>query len=120
MDLMSTQTEPLSSTVWKSNSELIDGLFVPPNAPKNLNKLLRKQFNMLAQTITPELQKDLKLLKMETVVDSPLDFFSGRLTKERKSSLADELLSGQNLAAYWYSPRESILFESGTSISWWG
>lgn len=29
--------------VWKSNSELVDGLFVPPNNPKKLNKLLRKQ-----------------------------------------------------------------------------
>jgi len=36
-----------------------------------------------------------------TVVDSPLDFYSGRLTKkERKATLADELLSDQNLAAY--------------------
>ncbi|KAG5144553.1 hypothetical protein JHK84_030096 [Glycine max] len=103
------QTEA-SSTVRKSSSELVDGLFVPPNDPKKLNKLLRKQakdtagknwFNMPAQTITPELQKDLKLLKVGTVVDSPLDFFSGRLTKkERKATLADELLSDQNLAAY--------------------
>lgn len=29
--------------VWKNNSELVDGLFVPPNNPKKLNKLLRKQ-----------------------------------------------------------------------------
>ncbi|XP_014622228.1 rRNA-processing protein fcf2-like [Glycine soja] len=84
-------------------------------------------FNMPAQTITPELQKDLKLLKLRaaldpkrhykkgdsksktlpkyfqvgTVVDSPLDFFSGRLTKKkRKARLADEVLSDQNLAAY--------------------
>ncbi|KAJ1398330.1 Reticulon [Sesbania bispinosa] len=130
------QTEASSSTVWKSNSELVDGLFVPPNDPKKLNKLLRKQvkdtagknwFNLPAQTITPELQKDLKLLKlraamdpkrhykkgdsksktlpkyfqMGTVLDSPLDYYSGRLTKkERKTTLADELLSDQNLAVY--------------------
>ena len=36
------QTEA-SSTVRKSSSELVDGLFVPPNDPKKLNKLLRKQ-----------------------------------------------------------------------------
>lgn len=29
--------------VWKPNSELVDGLFVPPNNPKKLNKLLRKK-----------------------------------------------------------------------------
>ncbi|KAK7406148.1 hypothetical protein VNO78_07768 [Psophocarpus tetragonolobus] len=34
-------------------------------------------------------------------MDSPLDFFSGRLTKkERKATLAEDLLSDQNLAAY--------------------
>ncbi|KAJ1390532.1 Fcf2 pre-rRNA processing [Sesbania bispinosa] len=126
------QTEASSSTVWKSNSELVDGLFVPPNDPKKLNKLLRKQvkdtagkdwFNLPAQTITPELQKDLKLLKLRAAMDpkrhykkgdsksktlpkyfqanSPLDYYSGRLTKkERKATLADELLSDQNLAVY--------------------
>ncbi|KAE9605354.1 hypothetical protein Lal_00025038 [Lupinus albus] len=130
------RTEASTSTLWKPNSQLVDGLFVPPSDPRKLNKLLRKQvkdtagnswFNMPAQTITPELQKDLKLLKlrsaidpkrhykkgdsksktlpkyfqMGTVVDSPLDYFSGRLTKkERKATLAEELLSDQNLAAY--------------------
>nr|AFK35831.1 unknown [Lotus japonicus] len=131
-----TQIGASRSTVWKPTSELADGLFAPPNDPRKLNKLLRKQvkdtagknwFNMPAQTITLELQKDLKLLKlrgaidpkrhhkkgdsksktlpkyfqMGTVVDSPLDFFSGRLTKkERRASLADELLADQNLVAY--------------------
>ncbi|XP_019461697.1 PREDICTED: rRNA-processing protein fcf2-like [Lupinus angustifolius] len=131
-----SRTEVSTSTLWKPNSQLVDGLFVPPSDPRKLNKLLRKQvkdtagnswFNMPAQTITPELQKDLKLLKlrgaidpkrhykkgdsksktlpkyfqMGTVVDSPLDYFSGRLTKkERKATLAEELLSDQNLAAY--------------------
>ncbi|KAK7274282.1 hypothetical protein RIF29_15365 [Crotalaria pallida] len=125
-----------TSTLWKPSSQLVDGLFVPPNDPRKLNKLLKKQvkdtagkswFDMPAQTITPELQKDLKLLKlrdaidpkrhykkgdsksktlpkyfqMGTVVDSPLDYFSGRLTKkERKATLAEELLADQNLAAY--------------------
>ncbi|TKY66395.1 hypothetical protein E2542_SST09267 [Spatholobus suberectus] len=37
------QIEASSSTVWKSSSELVDGLFVPPNDPRKLNKLLRKQ-----------------------------------------------------------------------------
>ncbi|XP_057420029.1 rRNA-processing protein fcf2-like [Lotus japonicus] len=42
-----------------------------------------------------------KYFQMGTVVDSPLDFFSGRLTKkERRASLADELLADQNLVAY--------------------
>ena len=34
---------PDSVSVYKPNAELVDGLFVPPNNPKNLNKLLRKQ-----------------------------------------------------------------------------
>ncbi|KAF9612748.1 hypothetical protein IFM89_003758 [Coptis chinensis] len=29
--------------VWKPDSKLIDGLFVPPNDPRKLNKLIRKQ-----------------------------------------------------------------------------
>ncbi|CAL0315012.1 unnamed protein product [Lupinus luteus] len=129
-------TEASTNTLWKPSSQLVDGLFVPPSDPRKLNKLIRKQakdttgkswFNMPAQTITPELQKDLKLLKlrgaidpkrhykkgdsksktlpkyfqMGTVVDSPLDYYSGRLTKkERKATLAEELLSDQNLTAY--------------------
>lgn len=131
-----SQIEVSSRTLWKPSSELVDGLFVPPNDPRKLNKLLRQQakdtagrswFDMPAQTITPELQKDLKLLKLRdaidpkrhykkgdskskalpkyfqvgTVVESPYEFFSGRLTKkERKASLADELLSDPSLAAY--------------------
>ncbi|XP_023540909.1 rRNA-processing protein fcf2-like [Cucurbita pepo subsp. pepo] len=125
-----------NSLVWKINSELVDGLFVPPNNPKKLNNLLRKQvsdtagrswFDMAAQTMTPEVEEDLRLLKLRsvidpkrhykkgdsksktlpkyfqvgTVVESSLDFFSGRLTKkERKATLADELLSDQALTQY--------------------
>ncbi|CAM8924277.1 unnamed protein product [Rhodiola kirilowii] len=125
-----------SSALWKPNTQLIDGLFVPPNDPKKVNKLLRKQikdtagtswFDMPAQTITPELKKDLQLLKLRnvldpkrhykkgdtklknlpkyfqvgTVVESASDFYSGRLTKkERKESIADELLSDKRLADY--------------------
>jgi len=37
------QTEPSNNALWKSSSELVDGLFVPPNNPKKLNKLLKKQ-----------------------------------------------------------------------------
>ncbi|XP_038876081.1 rRNA-processing protein fcf2 [Benincasa hispida] len=133
-DKSNTQAE--NGLVWKTNSELVDGLFVPPNNPKKLNKLLRKQvrdtagrnwFDMPAQTMTPEVEKDLRLLKLRsvidpkrhykkgdsksktlpkyfqvgTVVESSLDFFSGRLTKkERKATLADELLSDQALTQY--------------------
>lgn len=130
------QNRPESSALWKSNSELVDGLFVPPNDPRKLNKLSRKQlkdtagsnwFEMPAPTITPELKKDLQLLKLRsvldpkrhykkgdskskalpkyfqvgTVIESATDFFSGRLTKkERKATLADELLSDPNLGRY--------------------
>ncbi|CAI8617623.1 unnamed protein product [Vicia faba] len=130
------QAKAPSSTIWKPNSELVSGLFVPPNDPRKLNRLLRQQvkdtagkqwFDMPAQTMTPELQRDLKLLKLRdaidpkrhykkggsksktlpkyfqvgTIVGSPLDYFSGRLTKkERKETLADELLADQNLSAF--------------------
>lgn len=131
-----SQTKEPSSTIWKPDSELVNGLFVPPNDPRKLNKLLRQQvkdtagkqwFDMPAPTITPELQKDLKLLQLRdaidpkrhykksgskskalpkyfqvgTMVGSSLDYYSGRLTnRERKESIADELLSDQNFSAY--------------------
>ncbi|XP_043712264.1 rRNA-processing protein fcf2-like [Telopea speciosissima] len=124
------------NVVWKPESELVDGLFVPPNDPRKMNKFLRKQvkdtagkswFEMPAPTITPELKKDLQMLKLRsvidpkrhykkgdtksktlpkyfqvgTVVESASDFFSGRLTKkERKATLADELLSDRSLGEY--------------------
>ncbi|WCJ29094.1 Fcf2 pre-rRNA processing protein [Euphorbia peplus] len=130
----SKETE--SGALWKANSELVEGLYVPPIDPKKLNKLLKTQvkdtlgkdwFHMPAPTITPELKKDLQLLKLRnaldpkrhykkgdsklktlpkyfqvgTVVASSTDFFSGRLTKkERKATLADEVLSDRTLAAY--------------------
>ncbi|QHO23765.1 rRNA-processing protein-like [Arachis hypogaea] len=72
------QSEASNSSLWKPNTELVDGIFVPPNDPRKLNKLLRKQakdtagkdwFDMPTQTITPELQTDLKLLK---AAESPM------------------------------------------------
>lgn len=36
-------TQPESSVLWKASTELVDGLFVPPNNQRKLNKLLRKQ-----------------------------------------------------------------------------
>ncbi|KAJ6688971.1 hypothetical protein OIU85_005396 [Salix viminalis] len=125
-----------SSALWKPNSQLVDGLFVPPNDPIKLNKLRKSQckdtlgkdwFDMPAPTITPELKRDLQLLKLRsaidpkrhykrgdpkskdlpkyfqvgTVVESATDFYSGRLTKkERKATIADELLSDQTFRAY--------------------
>ncbi|GLT74672.1 hypothetical protein SLA2020_464580 [Shorea laevis] len=131
-----SRDEPESSALWKPSSELIDGLFVPPNDPRKLNKLQRKEikdttgsnwFDMPAPTITPEVKKDLQLLKLRSVIDpkrhykkgdsksktlpkyfqigtvieSTTDFFSGRLTKkERKPTIADELLSDPSVKQY--------------------
>ncbi|KAK1418581.1 hypothetical protein QVD17_27726 [Tagetes erecta] len=125
-----------SSLVYKPNSELVDGLFVPPNDPKKVNKLLKKQvkdtagknwFDMPAPTLTADLKKDLKLIKLRNVIDpkrhykkgdsklntfpkyfqvgtvvEPVsEYFTSRLTKrERKPTLADELLSDQSLKDY--------------------
>ncbi|KAI3737831.1 hypothetical protein L2E82_27844 [Cichorium intybus] len=110
-----------TSLLYKPNSELIDGLFVPPNDPK------RFEFDMPAPTLTPELKKDLQLLKLRnvidpkrhykkgdsklntfpkyfqvgTVVEPVAEYFTSRLTKrERKATLADELLSDQSLKVY--------------------
>ncbi|KAJ7541681.1 hypothetical protein O6H91_10G070600 [Diphasiastrum complanatum] len=122
--------QPLGS----SEGQLQDGLFVPPNDMRKLKKMLKKEvadtagdkwFYMPAPTITPELKKELQLLKLRsvinpkrhykaedsktlpkyfqigTVVEGPADFFSGRLTnKERKATFADELLSNTDLARY--------------------
>ncbi|GER52641.1 Fcf2 pre-rRNA processing protein [Striga asiatica] len=98
------------SALYKPNSELVDGLFLPPNDPRKLNKLIKKQvkdtagknwFDMPAQTMTPELKKDLQLLKVGTVIESATEFFTGRLTKkERKATLADELLADSTLGDY--------------------
>ncbi|KAK6930364.1 Fcf2 pre-rRNA processing, C-terminal [Dillenia turbinata] len=119
-----------TSLLWKPSSELVDGLFVPPNNPKMVNKLLKKQvkdtagtnwFDIPAPNITPQLKKDLQLLKLRSAIDpnrhykkadsksktlpkyfqakSSTDYFSGRLMKkERKATLADELLSDYSLA----------------------
>lgn len=121
--------------VWKSENELVDGLFVPPRDPRKLNKLMKKSvkdtagqswFDMPAPTITPELKKDLEILKLRnvmdpkrhfkkgekskalpkyfqvgTVIEPASEFFSGRLTKkERKTTFADELLTDENLKKY--------------------
>ncbi|OMO58579.1 Fcf2 pre-rRNA processing [Corchorus olitorius] len=56
---------------------------------------------MPAPTLTDELKNDLKLLKVGTVVESVTDYYSGRMTKkERKPTLADELLSDPTVRQY--------------------
>ncbi|KAI3845263.1 hypothetical protein MKW98_009329 [Papaver atlanticum] len=84
-------------------------------------------FDMPAQTITPEIKNDFQIIKlrnvidpkrhykkgdsnskelpkyfqMGTVVESQTDFYSGRLTKkERKRSIAEELLHDAALGKY--------------------
>lgn len=124
----------METTAWKNDRQLQDGLLVPPRDPKKLKKLARKQvkdtlgakwFDMPAQTMTPELKKDLQLLKLRNVVDPKrhykaddakglakyfqvgtviepaAEFYSGRLTKkERKPTIADELLSDSAFQQY--------------------
>lgn len=45
-----SQSQRESSLLWRPNTELVDGLFVPPNDPKKLNKLLKKQIKDTAGT----------------------------------------------------------------------
>ncbi|XP_028123820.1 uncharacterized protein LOC114320914 isoform X4 [Camellia sinensis] len=82
-----------SAVMYKSNTKLIDGLFVPLNNPKKLNKLLRKQFkdtagknwfDMAAQTLTPELKKDLQLLKLSSSSRFFFFFVSSSLSSRQK------------------------------------
>ncbi|CAN6476269.1 unnamed protein product [Victoria cruziana] len=121
-----------TSSLWMPPNKLVDGLFVPPKDPKKMNKLQRKQlkdttgkiwFEMSAPTITPELKKDLEILKLRNVIDpkrhykksdskqlpkyfqvgtEPMsEFFSSRLTRrQRKSTLTDELLSDRAFHQY--------------------
>lgn len=50
---------------------------------------------------------------MGTVVESSADFFSSRLTKkERKATLADELLSDPTLGQYRWASKDSIIILS--------
>ncbi|KNA18568.1 hypothetical protein SOVF_069670 [Spinacia oleracea] len=81
-----TQTNLEGSTLYKPTSELIDGLYVPPNNPKKLNKILRKQlkdttgsnwFDMPATVVTPELKQDLQLLKLRNVMDPKRHYKKG-------------------------------------------
>ncbi|XP_050465624.1 deoxynucleotidyltransferase terminal-interacting protein 2 [Cataglyphis hispanica] len=82
-------------------------------------------FNMRAPKITPEIRHDLEILRMRSaldpkrfykkndmkvlpkhfhigkVVDSPMDFYSSRLTKkERKKTIVDELLADAEFTKY--------------------
>ncbi|CAH9080349.1 unnamed protein product [Cuscuta europaea] len=131
-------SQPLetSTALYMPRSELVDGLFVPPRDPKKLSLLRRKEvkdtagknwFDMPAPTLTPELKRDLQLLKMRdafdpkrhykkgsskskelpkyfqvgVVVEPASEFYSSRLSKkERKATLADELISDSKLAQY--------------------
>lgn len=65
-------------SLYKPASELLNGLYLPPNDPRKLNKLVRKQikdttgnswFGMPAAVLTPELKQDLQLLKLRGVMD---------------------------------------------------
>uniref|UniRef100_A0A1J3DXG4 rRNA-processing protein fcf2 n=1 Tax=Noccaea caerulescens TaxID=107243 RepID=A0A1J3DXG4_NOCCA len=124
-----------SCSLWTSKSELVDGLCLPPTDPKKVNKMVRKQlkdtagsnwFDMPAPTMTPELKRDLQLLKLRNVMDpkvhykkaasrsklgdkyfqigtviEPAEEFYKRLTKKnRKTSLAEELVSDPKTSQY--------------------
>ncbi|XP_020295399.1 deoxynucleotidyltransferase terminal-interacting protein 2 isoform X1 [Pseudomyrmex gracilis] len=93
-------------------------------------------FNMKAPRITPEIRHDLEVLQMRSVldpkrfykkndtkalpkhfhigkvIDSPLDFYSSRLTKkERKKTIVDELMADANFKRYNKSKYKEIIEE---------
>ncbi|KAJ8431243.1 hypothetical protein Cgig2_028633 [Carnegiea gigantea] len=66
-------------SLYKPTSELLNGLYLPPNDPRKLNKLVRKQikdttgnswFDMPAAVLTPELKQDLQLLKVRDRIEA--------------------------------------------------
>ncbi|KAL1208901.1 hypothetical protein V5N11_030379 [Cardamine amara subsp. amara] len=124
-----------SSSLWASKSDLVDGICLPPTDPRKINKMIRKQlkdtagsnwFDMPAPTMTPELKRDLQLLKLRTVMDpshhykksvsrskvaekyfqvgtviEPAQEYYGRLTKKnRKATFAEDLVSDPKIAQY--------------------
>lgn len=125
-----------SSSLWQREKEegLVDGLLVPPVDPRKQKKLAKKNvketagskwFDMPAATMTPEMARELQLLRLRgvldpkrhykasdskaapkyfqvgTVVEGAADFYSGRLTKkERKLTFADELLTDSSLLRF--------------------
>ncbi|CAE5960352.1 unnamed protein product [Arabidopsis arenosa] len=112
-----------NTCLWASKSEFVDGLYLPPNDPNKINKMIRKQlkdttgsnwFDMPAPTMTPELKRDLQLLKLRTVMDPALHYkksigtviepdeeFYVRLTKKnRKATLVEELVSDPKTSQY--------------------
>ncbi|KAG7202488.1 hypothetical protein KM043_017058 [Ampulex compressa] len=85
----------------------------------------KQWFNLPATEMTPEVRRDLELIQMRSVldpkhfykkndlkilpkyfqigkvIDSPYDYYSGRLTKkERKKSIVDELMADAEFAKY--------------------
>ncbi|KAL5991163.1 hypothetical protein ACLOJK_012069 [Asimina triloba] len=77
-------------SVWKSENELVDGLFIPPTDPRKVNKLLKKQRKDTTgqtPTITPELKKDLQILKLRSVIDPKRHYKKGLLRRKEKQHL---------------------------------
>ncbi|XP_002975646.2 deoxynucleotidyltransferase terminal-interacting protein 2 isoform X1 [Selaginella moellendorffii] len=127
-------TTKLQSSIMDPEKDLQDGLFVPTRNVRKLNKLARKNipdtagakwFNMPAQTLTPELKRELQLIKLRgaldpkrhykkedskklpkyfqigTVVEGPGEFYSSRLTRaERKATIAEELLADAGVQTF--------------------
>nr|XP_034194417.1 deoxynucleotidyltransferase terminal-interacting protein 2 isoform X1 [Osmia lignaria] len=97
-------------------------------------------FNMPAPEITPEIKHDLQVLQMRSVldpkhfykkndlkvlpkyfqigkvVDTPLDYYSGRLTKkERKKTIVDELMADAEFSKYNKRKYKEIIDEKNKS-----
>ncbi|RID43582.1 hypothetical protein BRARA_I00433 [Brassica rapa] len=131
----SSKVAESGSSLWTSKSELVDGLCLPPTDPKKVNKMMRKQlkdttgsnwFDMPAPTMTPELKRDLQLLKLRNVMDpkkhykrvasssklaekyfqvgtviEPAQEYFDRVTKKnRKTTLAEDLVSDPKFSQY--------------------
>ncbi|XP_008549975.1 deoxynucleotidyltransferase terminal-interacting protein 2 [Microplitis demolitor] len=100
-----------------------------------------KWFNMPATEMTPEIRHDLQVIQMRSVldpkhfykkndikalpkyfqigkvVDSPVEFYSGRLSnKERKRTLVDELMADAEFAKYNKKKYKEIIKEQGVGL----
>ncbi|CAM6101352.1 unnamed protein product [Calypogeia fissa] len=132
LDPLTSKKLPVVNSIWQKQKG--NELVVPPADPRKQKKLEKKDvketagskwFDMPAATMTPEMKRELQLLRLRgvldpkrhykvsdskaipkffqvgTVVEGAADFYSGRLTKkERKSTFAEELLTDSSLQTY--------------------
>ncbi|KAI5387308.1 hypothetical protein KIW84_073441 [Lathyrus oleraceus] len=86
------QAKAPSSTIWKPNSELVNGLFVPPNDPKKLNKLLRQQVKDTAGKQWYDLKQVLPFLNATKTDTPPISPTQNSVPRPNENESDDEVV----------------------------